>query len=323
MHLTPRTNGIFAGIILLSNIGTCRSAVTLDALGLYLRKHGYGGAQLVHIGNFYHLPIQSNGEPGNLVIDTGSPSTLIFRSSLKRLALTESKTKAPVRGAFGAGRDVYGLTTIRALTTGNCTLTNVPVTVVTGRVDNPFSHVNSNGLLGLRELIKFGAVLDLPNRLVYLRPSRPSGDVGAEIKSILLRLGYAPVPLSIADFHLRIAGAVNEIPCYFLVDTGAYLTALDSNFASGAKIQVIPTRLVAQGLGASSSRVGIGILPSLRIGNYELRRASASIVHLDPRMVGRGSRSEVAGLIGIEYLAMNSAIFDFITGTMYLRPHSH
>jgi len=130
------------------------------------------------------------------------------------------------------------------------------------------------------------------------------------------------VPLSIADFHLRIAGAVNEIPCYFLVDTGAYLTALDSNFASSAKIQVIPTRLVAQGLGASS-RVGMGILPSLRIGNYELRRASASIVHLDPRMVGRGSRSEVAGLIGIEYLAMNSAIFDFITGTMYLRPHSH
>jgi predicted aspartyl protease len=276
----------------------------------------------VHIGNFYHLPIQSNGKPGNLLIDTGSPATLIFRSSLKKLDLTESKTKAPVRGLFGAGREVYGLTTIRALTTGNCRLTNVPVQVATGRVDNPFGLVNSNGLLGLRELIKFGAVLDLPNRLVYLRPSRPSGDVGAEIKSTLLRQGYAPVPLSITDFHLRIAGAVNKIPCYFLVDTGAYLTLLDSNFASGAKIQVIPTRLVARGLVGSRS-VGMAILPSLRIGNYELRHASTSIVRLDAQAVGGGSRSEVAGLIGIEYLAMNSAIFDFITGTMYLRPHSH
>jgi predicted aspartyl protease len=176
-------------------------------------------------------------------------------------------------------------------------------------------------LLGLRELVKFGAVLDLQNRLVYLRPSRPSGDVGAEIKSILMRQGYTPVPLSIAHFHLRIAGAVNEIPCYFLVDTGAYLTALDSNFASGAKIQVIPTRLVAQGLGGSSI-AGMAILPSLRIGNYELKRASVSVVHFDPDLLHRGTNSEVAGLIGVEYLARNCAIFDFIRGTMYLRPRS-
>ena len=324
MSQSPAARRLLVAIVLLgySSADVCCGAVALDALGLYLSKEGYGGAQLVHPENFYYLPIQFNGKRGNLLIDTGAPASLIFRQSLKTLGLTESKTKVPVSGAFGSSRQFFGLTTIKALTVGNCTLTNVPVTVARGTGGDMFSRSRSNGLLGLRELIKFGAVLDLPNRLVYLRPSRPSGDVGAEIKSILLRLGYAPVPLSIADFHLRITGAVNEIPCYFLVDTGAYLTALDSNFASGAKIQVIPTRLVAQGLGASS-RVGMGILPSLRIGNYELRRASASIVHLDPRMVGRGSRSEVAGLIGIEYLAMNSAIFDFITGTMYLRPHSH
>ncbi len=126
MRLTPRTGVLFAAIILLLDLDLGHGAVTLDALGLYLTKNGYGGAQLVQLGNFYHLPIQSSGKPGNLVVDTGSPSTLIFRSSLNGLNLTESKTSKRVNGAFGRGGDVYGLTTIKALTAGNCTLTNVP-----------------------------------------------------------------------------------------------------------------------------------------------------------------------------------------------------
>jgi predicted aspartyl protease len=321
MHFLQKMRCFLAAIILLANISRCSGAVTLNALGLYLTKNGYGGAQLIHPGNFYHLPIQSNGNPGNLIIDTGAPASLIFRPSLKRLALSESKTTKRVSGAFGRSREFFGLTTIGVLKAGNCTLTNVPVTVANGSGNTVFSHANPNGLLGLRELITFGAVLDLPNRLVYLRPSRPGHDVGAGIKSMLLRQNYTPVPFSLADLHLRIAGAVNGVPCHFLVDTGGYLTALDVSFASQAKIHIIPTHLTAEGLGGSST-VGMGILPSLRIGDYELKRASVSVVNFDPDILHRGTNSEVAGLIGVEYLATNCAIFDFITSTMYLRPRS-
>src|SRR5204862_2881454 len=115
MRLTRGTATVFVPIILLLTAPVGRGAVTLDALGLYLTKNRYGGAQLVQLGNFFHLPIQSSGKPANLVVDTGSPSTLIFRSSLKGLNLNESTTGELVHGAFGRGRDVYGLTTIRVL----------------------------------------------------------------------------------------------------------------------------------------------------------------------------------------------------------------
>jgi predicted aspartyl protease len=324
MSQSPAARRLLVAIVLLgySSPDVCCSAVALDALGLYLTKEGYGGAQLVHPENFYFLPIQSNGKRGNLVIDTGAPASLIFRQSLKTLALTESKTKAPVSGAFGSSREFFGLTTIKALTVGNCTLTNVPVTVARGTGGDMFSRRRSNGLLGLRELIKFGAILDLPNRLIYLRPSRPGEEVGEGIKSILLRQGFTPVPLSVAGFHLHVPGAAKGVPCSFLVDTGAYLTALDRDFASRAKIQPVHARLTAVGLGSSSGDVGLAIFPSLRIGNYEIKRGSASIVRLDPGLVGRGTSSEIAGLLGIDHLAMNSAIFDLVTGTLYLRPRS-
>jgi predicted aspartyl protease len=317
MRLSRRTGFLFAAIILLLDLDIGRSAVTLDALGLYLAKNGYGGAQLVQFGNFFHLPIQSSGKPGNLVVDTGSPSTLIFRSSLKELNLTESKTTKRVSGAFGRGGDVYGLTTIKTLTAGNCTLTNMPVAVASGSADSSFSRAHSNGLLGLRELIKFGAVLDLRNHLVYLRPSRPGSSVGSEIKSILSRQGYTAVPLLLKGNHVFVAGALNGVPCYFIVDTGGYVTAFDIDFVTRAKLKVAGTRLVAESFGGRTP-VGITTFPSLRIGNYEIKNGSASVARLNPEVLR--SHFEIAGLIGIEYLAINRAIFDFVSGTMYLRP---
>jgi predicted aspartyl protease len=341
MRLTAGPGTVFAAVILLLDLGVSRGAVMLDALGLYLTKNGYGGGQLIRVGNFYHLPIYSNGKPANLIIDTGSPATLIFRSSIKALGLTELKTNAPVSSVFGQSREFYGTATIKALTAGNCTLTNVPVAVVptfsySGR------HGNPSGALGLRELLRFGAVLDLSHQLIYFHPSRPSfeagqtaklirtktgwrpvapgAEVSQTIRSILTEQGWTPVPFSISRRHLRVPGTVNGVSCYFNIDTGAYLTMLDTDFAKRAKIGGVRTHISAQGIGKSGGDISLAVFPSLRIGSYEIKRGSATVGDLDSEAIGRGTDSEVAGLLGIEHLAINSAIFDFVTRTMYLRP---
>ena len=317
MRLTSRRGVLLAAIILLLDLVICHGAVKLDALGLYLTKNGYGGAQLVQLGNFFHLPIHASGKPANLVVDTGSPSTLIFRSSLKGLNLNESMTGELVNGAFGRGRDVFGLTTMKTLTAGNWMLTNVPVAVASGSADSGFSRAHSNGLLGLRELIKFGAILDLRNHLVYLRPTRPGNSVGPGIKSILSAQGYTAVPLLLKGNHVFVAGALNGVPCHFIVDTGGYVTTLDVDFVARTKLKVAATRLIAEGLSGSSS-VGITRFPSLRIGNYQIQNGSASVVRFNRETLG--SHSFVPGIIGIEYLSINRAIFEFVSGVMYLRP---
>ena len=97
MSQSPATRRLLVAIVLLgySSADVCCGAVALDALGLYLTKEGYGGAQLVHSENFYFLPIQSNGKRGNLVIDTGAPASLIFDRVLRRLLLLNQKPKPP------------------------------------------------------------------------------------------------------------------------------------------------------------------------------------------------------------------------------------
>ena len=341
MRLSRSRESAFAATILLLTASMARCAVTLDALGLHLTKNGYGGAQLVRVGNFYHLPINSNGKPANLIIDTGAPATLIFRPSVKALGLDELKTNAQVTGVFGQSREFYGTAVIKSLSAGNCMFTNVPVAIIP-----PLSagrrYADSRGVLGLRELNKFGAVLDLFHRLIYFRPPRPSFDAGhtarlirtttgwkpiapgAEVsqmmRSMLTEQGWTAVPFSIVRRHLRVPATINGVSCYLMVDTGAYLTILDADFAQRARIGGVPTHISAEGIGKFSRDISLAVFPSLRVGSYEIKKGSATVGVLDSEAIGRGTDSEVAGLLGIEHLAVNSAIFDFVSRTMYLRP---
>lgn len=319
----------FCGIVISPTISNAR--VKLDALGHYLTRQGYGGAQLVDSGKFYHLPIRSNGKAGHLVVDTGTESTIIFRSSVKRLGLSETLTGFYVRGAFGQGNERYGVAMMGSLESGNCLLKNVPVAIAPD-LGGMNTYGRPNGLLGLRELSKFGAVLDLSHGMIYLRPHRPDSEVATGIRTMLESNGWKSVQLTEARHHLRVPGEANDVPCHFFVDTGAYLTVLDRGFARAANIPIRPTRATAHGIGRTGGDVGVGTFSSLWIGNYQIRNPSASIVSMDSRMLGRGTTgdvggmlgrrtsAEVVGLLGVEYLAQNSAIFDFVSGTLYLRP---
>jgi predicted aspartyl protease len=317
MRSSPRTRAVLGAIVLATTISAGHETGARDRLNIYLARNGYCGARLIHPGNFYVLPIRSNGRTGNLLIDTGSPSTLIFRSSLRHLHLVESRTREAVVGVFGKGRDVFGVTKVKALSTGNCTLTNVPVQIAEGAPAKSFRELRPDGLLGLRELINFGAVLDLQNQLLYLRPSRPSAKVGSEIRSILLGEGCTRIPLLHVGNHLLVDGALNGVPCRFIVDTGDYLTMLSPLYVGRANLKLRPTPLIAKGL-TGSSAVGMVIFPSLRFGNYEIRNGSATVSRLSPEIFSFSSR--IAGLIGIEYLALNYAVFDFTDSVLYVKP---
>jgi len=309
---------ILAALWAAVELGESQAAVSLDPLGSFLTKHGYGGAQLVSSGQFFHLPIVSEGIPAHLVVDTGTPATLIFRSSVKQLRLSETLTNAQVSGAFGKGQERYGVAIIRSFRAGNFTLKNVPVAIAPDIAAMKI-YGRPNGLLGLQELMKFGAVLDLSRHMIYLHPLPVPNELSRDLRKILIGHGYTPVTMTFTSRHLRVPGEANNKPCHLLVDTGAFVTALDRSFAAAADIPAQPTLVTAHGVGRTASSVGLATFGSLWIGNYQIKRPSASILPLDSRILGRGTMSEVSGLLGIDYLAMNSAILDFISGTLYLR----
>src|SRR5437016_10230823 len=95
-----------------------------------LSKQGLAGAKLERrYGNHLFVAVSINNHPGALMIDTGSPNTLIDRNSVNTFGLTVEKTDSTVGGLFGRSWERYGTTKVKSIAMGNCMVTNVPVAI--------------------------------------------------------------------------------------------------------------------------------------------------------------------------------------------------
>jgi len=315
-------------IIFILAVGVATSvadgAVTLSPLDQYLVAHGYAGAQFIQFQNTYRLPISANGKAGDLTIDTGAPASIIYTANLNKFGLTYKDTGIAVHGVFGKGSENVGITTIAKLAMGNCTLLNVKAAVMSEPHGGGLyrAYGTSDGLFGLREMIRYGAVLDLANHLLLVHPGGPAKDVSAGIRSLLVSQGYTPIELEIAAGHLRVPATVNGTSCHLLVDTGAFLTTLDRQFARTARIGGYNSGVYAHGFGAKARPIQVSQFPEFEVGKFMIKNASVTISELDPELLGKNEKSRAAGLLGAEYLGLHRAIIDLNSATLYLRPRA-
>jgi predicted aspartyl protease len=300
---------------------TARGAVALNALDAYVVSHGYGGAQFIQYQNTYRLPIIANGKAGDLTIDTGSPVSVIFKATLKKFGLSQEATEEVVHGVFGKGTEKVGLTSVQKLAMGNCTLLNVRAAVVSDPESGGLYRMYgvTDGLFGLREMLKYGAVLDISNHLLLVHPGGKLKGISEGIRSLLTKQGYTPVELTVVDGHLHVPAVVNGTPCRLVVDTGAFLTVLDEQFTRKARLGGYDTGQYAQGFGTKGRPIRVSQFPEFKVGDFMIRNASVTITALDPALRGADNNPSV-GLLGAEYLGMHGAVFDFNSGTLYLRP---
>ena len=311
---------VLPAVALLASVA--QGAVALTALDQYVVAHGYGGAQFILHENAYRLPIIANGKAGDLTIDTGAPTTVVFKAALKKFALTEEGTDMAVHGAFGKGTEKLGLTSVHQLAMGNCTLLNVKAVVLSDPNSGGLYRMYglSDGLFGLREMLMYGAVLDISNRLLMVHPGGQMKNISAGIRAILTKQGYTPIDLTITGGHLHVSAVINGVSCRLVVDTGASLTVLDQQFARKSRIGGYETGQYVRGLGTKARPIRVSRFPEFKVGDFVIRNAAVTISELDPGLLGGDGKAPAVGLLGAEYLGLHGAIFDFNSGTLYLRP---
>src|SRR5262249_35397764 len=151
-----------------------------------LSKQGLGGAKLERrFGNHLFVPVSLNNRRGALMIDTGSPHTVIDVNSVNTFGLTVDKTDSNVGGAFGRSWERYGMSKVKSIALGNCVATNVPVAIADFSDMNrdrsgpaTGSHIGEsrnlahiNGILGTNEMVKFGMIIDCTRQMRYIDPN--------------------------------------------------------------------------------------------------------------------------------------------------------
>jgi predicted aspartyl protease len=302
-----------------------------------LAGQGLGGAKLERrYGNHLFVPVSINNRRGTLMIDTGSPNTLIDRNSVSTFGLTVEKTDSNVGGLFGRSWERFGASKVKSLGMGNCVVTNVPVAITdlsgmnedrsTGATGShiadhkALSHLN--GVLGAREMVKFGMIIDCTRQMLYINPNGASSAVSQNLASFLTGRGFIRIPMRLnANRHFDIEGGLNGHATRFLVDTGSANTLIDTQVAVKSGTGV--TALAGYGAGGAGNLVeGVNRagVKELAIGNFKLANAEVVVAHVSGDiLLSKSAEESNAGVLGQDYLSTNFAVIDMGGKALYMR----
>ena len=302
-----------------------------------LASQGLAGAKLERrYGNHLLVPVSINNRHGALMIDTGSPYTLIDRNSVSTFGLVVEKTDSSVGGLFGRAWERYGTSKVKSIAMGNCMVTNVPVAIADISSMNPDrdatatgSHISDskpmahfNGVLGSREMAKFGMIIDCTRQMLYINPNGASSAVSQSLANFLVGRGFTRIPMRLnSNAHFDVEGALNGHATRFLVDTGSTTTLIDKQVAVKSGTGV--TALVGYGVGGAGGLVeGVNraAVKEMAIGNFKLANAEVVVAHVSGDiLLSKTTAESNAGVLGQDYLATNFAVIDMGGKALYLR----
>ncbi len=314
-----------------------QSQQNTGTLAGFLAKQGLGGAKLERrVGNHLFVPVSINNRRAALMIDTGSPHTVIDVNSAITFGLTVEKTDSNVGGLFGRSWERFGTSKVKSIAMGNCTVTNVPVAIADFSTFNrdrsgpaTGSHISDskalahiNGLLGANEMVKFGMIIDCTRQMLYVNPNGRSPAVSQGLASFLSGRGFTRIPMRLnANHHFDVEGALNGHSTRFIVDTGSATTLIDTQVAvkSGTGVTALAS-YGADGAGGLVEGVNRTGLKDLAIGNFKLANAEVVVAHVSKDILLSNSSAESnAGVLGQEYLSSNFAVIDVGGMALYLR----
>src|SRR5436190_4276102 len=302
-----------------------------------LASQGLGGAKLERrYGNHLLVPVSINNRRGALMIDTGSPITLIDRNSVNTFGLTVEKTDSSVGGLFGRAWERYGTSKVKSMAMGNCMVTNVPVAIADLSGMNPErsaaatgSHISDskamahlNGVLGAREMLKFGMIMDCTRQMLYISPNGATSAASQSLANFLVTRGFTRIPMRVnANDHFDVEGALNGHATRFIVDTGSANTLIDTQVAVKSGTGV--TALAGYGAGGAGglvegvNRTGV---KELAIGTFKIANAEVVVAHVSwDILLSKSTAESNAGVLGQDYLATNFAVIDMGGRALYLR----
>ena len=329
---------LFVPILLLGLLTPLRTYAQAGGnLAGVLSKQGLAGAKLERrYGNHLFVSVSINNRHGALLIDTGSPNTLIDRNSVNTFNLTMEKTDASVGGLFGRSWERYGTSKVKSIAMGNCMLTNVPVAIADLSGMNPESsaaatgsHIADSkamahlgGVLGAREMVKFGMIIDCTRQMLYINPNGASSAVSQSLASFLVTRAFTRIPMQLnGNDHFDVEGALNGHATKFIVDTGSANTLIDTRVAvkSGTGVTAL-AGYGAEGAGNLVEGVNRTGVKELALGNFKLVNAEVVVAHVSGDVLLSKSAAESnAGVLGQDYLSTNFAVIDMGGRALYLR----
>jgi predicted aspartyl protease len=277
---------------------------------------GYKAAR-VHYGpmNKMIMSVRINGQPANLLVDTGSNQLILDADAAESFGVRPSQRGLRYIRFTKIQGESLPVGFVENISAGSMSFGS---SLVTLRRSSHADAANAalDGVLGLDILFRHKALINCRTKLVFFKvdPARRInlGSVAASEK-------FTRVPI-----HREQTGALT-VPCSIrgqptrlLVDTGAFVTILHEGFVKSLGLAAEPTRISAQFGRGASKRISAANLHDLNVGGFKVPPKKFGVAPL-PRFALQQGDTKIAGILGMDTLYIYDAIIDLDGMSLFLK----
>jgi predicted aspartyl protease len=283
----------------------------------------------VHYGpmNKMIMSVRINGQPANLLVDTGSNQLILDAEAAELFGVRPSqRAQALPRQTFQAfryirytqiGGELLPVGFAQNISAGGMNFGGSLVTLrSSNHSGNSAGAGHVDGVLGLDLLLRHKALINCRTKLVFFKV-----DQGRRISlgSVAASEKFTRVPIQREENGaLTVRCSIRGQPTRLLVDTGAFVTILHESFATSLGLDAEPTRISAQFGRGASKRIRAARLNDFNIGLFKVPPEKFGVAPLPQFALQQGS-SKIAGILGMDTLYICHAIIDLDGMNLFLK----
>jgi predicted aspartyl protease len=271
----------------------------------------------VHYGpmNKMIMSVRINGQPANLLVDTGSNQLILNAEAAQSFGVRPSQRGLRyIRFTRIQGQSLP-VGYAQNITAGSMNFGSSPVTLRRSSHSDA-ANADVDGVLGLDILFRHKALINCRTKLVFFKV-----DQGRRINlgSVAASEKFTRVPIQREENGaLTVPCSIRGQPTRLLVDTGAFVTILHESFVKSLGLAAEPTRITAQFARGASKRISAAKIDDLKIGAFKVPSEKFGVIP-QPQFALQQGRSRIAGILGMDTLYICHAIIDLDGMGLFLK----
>jgi len=271
----------------------------------------------VHYGpmNKMIMPVQINGQPARLLVDTGSNQVILDAEAAESFGVRPSQRGLRYIRFTKVQGESLPVAFAQNISAGTMSFGSGLVTL---RRSSRTAAVNAgfDGVLGLDILFRYKALINCRTRLVFFKVDRART---INLASVAASEKFTRIPIQREETGaLTVPCSIRGQPARLLIDTGAFVTILHEGFIKSLGLAAEPTRISAQFGRGGSKRINAAKIDDLNIGAFKAPREKFGVAPL-PQFALHQGRSKVAGILGMDTLYNCHAIIDLDGMNLFLK----
>jgi predicted aspartyl protease len=261
------------------------------------------------------MSVRINGQLANLLVDTGSNQLIIDAGAAERFGVKPSQRGLRyIRFTTIQGED-FPVGYAQSITAGSMNFGSSPVTLRKSPYSGP-ANANVDGVLGLDLLLRHKAVINFRTKLLFFKVDQTRQ---TNLGAIAASEKFSSVPIRREENGaLTVPCSVHGQPGRLILDTGAFVTALNESFVNSLGIASAPTPMYAHFPNGLAKQISAAKINDLKIGNFKVPPGKFGTTAL-PRFALQQGSSRMAGILGVDKLYICHAIVDLDGMRLFLK----